>query len=194
MPIHDLIRRWRGARLCAFLGLALPVAVLAASTTPSANPASTSSSTDPKAHSTGTHAAAAKRKLATHKTPATTASGSSAKKTSRKGAKRGQSARKRGQQVIDSARTREIQQALIREHYLEGEPSGAWDSATQAAMQRYQGDRGWQSKTIPDSRALIQLGLGPSHDHLLNPDSAMTSTPAEPKADEKQPAASAPQR
>ena len=34
-------------------------------------------------------------------------------------------------------------------------------------------DQGWQSKTVPDSRALIRLGLGPNHDHLLNPESAM---------------------
>jgi Putative peptidoglycan binding domain len=87
------------------------------------------------------------------------------------------SSRKRGQQVIDSGRAREIQEALIREHYLEGEPSGNWDSATQAAMQRYQADQGWQSKTTPDSRALIKLGLGPNHDHLLNPESAMTTAP-----------------
>ena len=86
------------------------------------------------------------------------------------------SKRKRGQQAIDSSRTREIQSALIREHYLQGEPSGSWDSASQAAMQRYQADQGWQSKTTPDSRALIKLGLGPSHDHLLNPDSAMTTS------------------
>jgi hypothetical protein len=50
-------------------------------------------------------------------------------------------------------------------------------------MQRYQADQGWQSKTTPDSRALIKLGLGPSHDHLLNPENAMTAVPAaDPKA------------
>ena len=79
--------------------------------------------------------------------------------------------------MIDSARAREIQEALIREHYLTGEPSGSWDSTTQAAMQKFQSDQGWQAKTIPDSRALIKLGLGPSHEHLLNPESAMTSPP-----------------
>lgn len=87
-----------------------------------------------------------------------------------------------GQQAIDSDRAREIQTALIREHYLQGEPTGAWDSATQAAMRRYQADRGWQSKTTPDSRALIKLGLGPNHDHLLNPESAMTTTTTMPTA------------
>jgi peptidoglycan hydrolase-like protein with peptidoglycan-binding domain len=80
----------------------------------------------------------------------------------------------RGQQKIDSSRTQEIQQALIREHYLSGEPSGNFDDATQQALRGYQAANGWQSKTVPDSRALIKLGLGPDHEHLLNPESAMT--------------------
>jgi hypothetical protein len=99
-----------------------------------------------------------------------------------KSARRKKSSRKRGQQAIDSSRTREIQTALIREHYLEGQPSGTWDSASQSAMKRYQADHGWQSKTTPDSRALIQLGLGPNSDRLLNPDSAMTTVPPNAKA------------
>jgi hypothetical protein len=53
-------------------------------------------------------------------------------------------------------------------------------------MQRYQADQGWQSKQTPDSRALIKLRLGPSHDHLLNPESAMTAAPGDPKAGAKQ--------
>ena len=44
-------------------------------------------------------------------------------------------------------------------------------------MQKYQADNGWQNKNVPDSRALIKLGLGPDHEHLLNPDSAMTTPP-----------------
>ena len=52
---------------------------------------------------------------------------------------------------------------------------GAVGIATEDAMRRYQADHGWQSKQVPDSRALISLGLGPSNDHLLNPESAMTS-------------------
>jgi hypothetical protein len=83
----------------------------------------------------------------------------------------------RGQQKIDPARAEEIQEALIREHYLTGEPSGKWDQASEDALRRYQADHGWQSKTVPDSRALISLGLGPNHDHLLNPESAMTTGP-----------------
>jgi len=95
-------------------------------------------------------------------------------------------AKKRGQQKIDNSRIEAIQEALIRENYLKGEPSGSLDNATQQALQKYQGDHGWQTKVVPDSRALINLGLGPDHDHLLNPETAMTSTPAKPHA---QPAA-----
>jgi hypothetical protein len=87
-------------------------------------------------------------------------------------------AKVRGQKAIDEDRARQIQQALIREHYLKGEPTGKWDLATQQAMQHYQADQGWQSKNVPDSRALIRLGLGPDNQHLLNPESAMTTVPA----------------
>jgi hypothetical protein len=83
----------------------------------------------------------------------------------------------RGQQKIDPERAQEIQEALIREHYLTGEPAGTWNQASEDALRRYQADHGWQSKTVPDSRALISLGLGPSKDHLLNPESAMTTGP-----------------
>jgi hypothetical protein len=97
------------------------------------------------------------------------------KKTSRKKSRRVASWR-RGQQIIQPERAQAIQEALVRQHYLKTE-SGVWDSNTQAAMQRYQADHGWQTKTTPDARALISLGLGPDHDHLLNPESAMTSGP-----------------
>jgi hypothetical protein len=89
---------------------------------------------------------------------------------------------RRGQQRIDSARAREIQEALIREDYLDGKATGVWDQASQKAMEKYQADNGWQHKTVPDARALIKLGLGPNHDHLLNPESAMTSPIETPSA------------
>jgi hypothetical protein len=88
----------------------------------------------------------------------------------------------RGQQKIDPERAQAIQVALIREHYLSGTAAGTWNQLCEDAMRRYQADHGWQSKTVPDSRALISLGLGPSHDHLLNPDSAMTTGPSAPHA------------
>jgi putative peptidoglycan binding protein len=82
--------------------------------------------------------------------------------------------RYRGQRKIDAARAKEIQQALIRERYLTGQADGVWGKASEEAMERYQADNGWQTKVVPDSRALIKLGLGPDHDGLLNPATAMT--------------------
>jgi Putative peptidoglycan binding domain len=105
----------------------------------------------------------------------------SASAPSHKGKKSKKTSR-RGQQKIDSDRTHQIQQALIQQHYLSGEPTGKWDTATEDALRKFQGDNGWQNKTVPDSRALIKLGLGPSHDHLLNPESAMTTAPDSPRS------------
>ncbi len=73
-----------------------------------------------------------------------------------------------GQQAIDPARVTEIQQALIREHYLTSDANGKWDSTTEAAMQKYQADQGWQTKLMPDSRALLKLGLGPDYSTAIN--------------------------
>ena len=70
--------------------------------------------------------------------------------------------------------------------------TGAWNDAAQKAMQRYQADHGWQSKQVPDSRALIKLGLGPDHEHLLNPESAMTSQPVVTRAPAPAPTSTVP--
>jgi len=94
-----------------------------------------------------------------------------------------------GQQAMDSDRTRAIQAALIREHYLDGEPNGVWDSRTQEACRRMQAENGWQTKVLPDSRALIKLGLGPDHSELLNPETAQTSIYAPGGGEKSTPAA-----
>ncbi len=100
-------------------------------------------------------------------------SGKSKSTHSTKGTKKSARAKKpRGQQAMNPERVREIQAALIRQNYLQGQPNGVWDSRSKAAMQKFQSDQGWQSKVVPDSRALIKLGLGPDHANLLNPDTA----------------------
>jgi len=76
--------------------------------------------------------------------------------------------RMHGQQSIEPARITEIQQALIREHYLTAEANGQWDATTEAAMQKYQADQGWQTKLMPDSRAIKKLGLGPDYSNAIN--------------------------
>jgi Putative peptidoglycan binding domain len=118
-----------------------------------------------------------------HKTSsagAAKASGTAHRSGSRHSSRRRKSVR--GQKKIDSERARTIQEALIREHYLSGEPTGIWNEECEDAMRRYQSDNGWQTKEAPDARALIKLGLGPSKDHLLNPESAMTTGPDAPRA------------
>jgi Putative peptidoglycan binding domain. len=148
----------RNARLCAVCSLVLACA-LAAVAGPRAEDAATTAK--------GKHpASASSAKSKTH-----TASAKHRKK------------KVRGQQKIDSERAQAIQEALIREHYLSGEATGTWNQASEDAMRHYQADHGWQSKTVPDSRALIKLGLGPSKDHLLNPESAMTTVPDAPRAE-----------
>jgi len=116
----------------------------------------------------------------------TTKSSASSKAVNGKSSKRHRRSRKgawkrHGQQKIDVTRATQIQQALIREKYLDGPASGTWDARTEAAMQRYQADNGWQSKVTPDSRALIKLGLGPNHESDLikldtKPSDAVAST------------------
>ena len=83
-----------------------------------------------------------------------------------------------GQQTIQPERILAIQEDLIREKYLTGEPSGAWDTRTQDAMSRYQAAHGWQDKVTPDSRALIKLGLGPKYS-----EKEMLQMPPKPASD-----------
>jgi hypothetical protein len=82
--------------------------------------------------------------------------------TSQRIGKRASKAKPQSQRTIDDERATQIQSALIRFGYLSGEPSGHWDAGTQAAMEKLQGDNGWQTKLVPDSRAIIKLGLGSS--------------------------------
>lgn len=104
--------------------------------------------------------------------------GSSAAHHESRHAARAVKPRVHGQQGIDSARTLEIQQALIREKYLTvDEATGQWDQATREALIRLQNDNHWQTKILPDARALIKLGLGPSQQNLLNPETAAVAMP-----------------
>lgn len=81
------------------------------------------------------------------------------------------------QRTIDDDRAAQIQQALIKAGYLTGSPSGHWDTDSIAAMTKVQADNGWQTKLVPDSRALIKLGLGPGTG-LTAAESFLTPQPA----------------
>jgi len=166
------------ARFIGWLSAGCVLVVICACVAPREASAQTSSSTSNTASThTSTPGKHAKAAAPQKSTTATAAHNGKAKRVN--------SRRKRavrGQQKIDGERAQSIQAALIREHYLSGTASGTWNQSSEDAMRRYQADHGWQSKTVPDSRALISLGLGPSHDHLLNPESAMTTGPSAPRA------------
>jgi peptidoglycan hydrolase-like protein with peptidoglycan-binding domain len=89
--------------------------------------------------------------------------------------KRSKAAKPPVQRGIDDTRAAQIQSSLIKSGYLSGEASGHWDAGTEAAMQKFQSDNGWQTKLIPDSRAIIKLGLGPAQDSAVK--NSVMSTP-----------------
>ncbi len=135
-------------------------------------------STSTKHHSSSTSvksASSSKSHSSTH-----SSSKKSSSKSSHKHGKTTKTAKKswksKGQHGISSDRAKEIQDALIQQHYLSpADATGTWDSKTQEACRKLQADNGWQTKVLPDSRALIKLGLGPDHKDVLNPETAATS-------------------
>lgn len=172
MRSENRIRKARFSAVCA-LSVVCALGVRARATQDSTGNATTKKPATTKNTSSTAHKGTSSGTASGGKTHA-----ASSKKRSRK-----KTARVRGQQKIDPERAQAIQEALIREHYLTGTPTGTWNADSEAAMRKFQADNGWQSIVVPDSRALIKLGLGPSKDHLLNPESAMTTVPDPPKAD-----------
>ena len=64
-------------------------------------------------------------------------------------------------------RVQAIQQALIRDGYLQGDATGEWDLRTRGAMLRYQTMHGFPPTGLPEAKSLMKLGLGP---HPLSPE------------------------
>lgn len=87
--------------------------------------------------------------------------------------------------AIDADRATQIQTALIAKGYMTGSPTGTWSPETQEALRKLQADNGWQTKFVPDSRAIIKLGLGPGSPSPEGASTSLSSTantfsPAEP--------------
>jgi hypothetical protein len=93
----------------------------------------------------------------THKS-STSAAGSKKKKSSHRRSSR----REPFQKAPTSDRISEIQTALSRGGYFEGQPNGKWDSNTIAAMQKFQSANGLNSNGKIDATSLQKLGLGSS--------------------------------
>ena len=131
---------------------------------------------------TGRQNTSASKKTTAKRQNTSTASKASAKSRSASSTRnkktRATTKKSHGQQSIDSERVTQIQQALVREHYLSSDPSGSWDAQTQAAMQKYQADHGWQTRLMPDARAIKTLGLGPDYSAAINAAGASFSPPS----------------
>ncbi len=94
-------------------------------------------------------------------TRATTAHSASASASKKKPAKkRRKSSRQSSQKAPTSDRITEIQSALARGGYLQGDPTGKWDSTTVAAMQKFQSSNGLEANGKLDALSLQKLGLG----------------------------------
>jgi peptidoglycan hydrolase-like protein with peptidoglycan-binding domain len=65
-----------------------------------------------------------------------------------------------GQKAPTADRITEIQTALSRDGYYQGEPNGRWDSNTVAAVQKFQSAKGMDANGKLDAPTLQKLGLG----------------------------------
>ncbi len=65
-----------------------------------------------------------------------------------------------GQKAPTADRITEIQTALSRDGYYQGDPNGKWDSNTVAAVQKFQSAKGMDANGKLDAPTLQKLGLG----------------------------------
>ena len=75
-------------------------------------------------------------------------------------AKKRRTKKVRGQKAPTADRITEIQTALSRDGYYQGEPNGKWDSSTVAAVQKFQSANGMDANGKLDAPTLQKLGLG----------------------------------
>jgi len=73
------------------------------------------------------------------------------------------------QQHPDSERLGQIQKALAAKGYFKGDPNGAWNAESVAALKRFQMDRNLAADGKINALSLIGLGLGPKHEGSIAP-------------------------
>jgi len=143
------------------LSLLLSFAFLAVSTPPAgASPAATRPQSTPAAKTTHS-STTTKKKKSTH---------------------RHTSKREPFQKAPTPDRISEIQTALSRGGYFEGDPNGKWDSNTVAAMQKFQSANGLNSSGKIDATTLQKLGLGSGTAGVDAPKPLKKSDPASTSA------------
>src|SRR6202050_4814149 len=95
--------------------------------------------------------------------------------------KKHHSKREPTQKVPTPARITEIQTALERRGYYQGNPNGKWDSNTVTAMQKFQSENGLESSGKINALSLQKLGLGSSIAGVSAP-KPVQPTPSKPAA------------
>ncbi len=84
--------------------------------------------------------------------------------------------RSRGQSAPTADRIKEIQGKLAEAGYYSGQPSGRWDSATTAAMQKFQESQNLKPTGKLDALTLQKLGLGSTVAGLAPPQKTTPSS------------------
>jgi len=95
--------------------------------------------------------------------------------------KKHHSRREPTQKAPTPARISEIQTALQRHGYYQGDPNGKWDSNTVSAMQKFQSENGLESSGKINALSLQKLGLGSSIAGVSAP-KPVQPTPSKPAA------------
>lgn len=88
------------------------------------------------------------------------ASSSSTPSKHKKSSKKHHASHGVSQKAPTADRISEIQSALARDGYYQGDPNGKWDANTIAAMQKFQSANGIEANGKLDAPTLQKLGLG----------------------------------
>lgn len=81
------------------------------------------------------------------------------------------------QKAPTADRISEIQKALARDGYYQGDPNGKWDGNTVAALQKFQSANNLDASGKLDASSLQKLGLGSSTAGLNPPTPPQHTTP-----------------
>jgi peptidoglycan hydrolase-like protein with peptidoglycan-binding domain len=84
----------------------------------------------------------------------------------------------KGQMAPNPDRISEIQSALARDGYYQGDPNGKLDDRTQDALRRFQGAQGLPPSGKLDALTLEKLGLGADTAGVGAPRPPVTATPS----------------
>jgi|HubBroStandDraft_6_1064221.scaffolds.fasta_scaffold00383_19 peptidoglycan hydrolase-like protein with peptidoglycan-binding domain len=123
-------------------------------------------------------------------TPAAAKPTSTAKKKSTK--KHHSSRREPSQKAPTPDRISEIQSALSRNGFYEGNPNGKWDSSSVAAMQKFQSANGLDATGKLDALSLQKLGLGSEIAGVSAPETPHPTPSTSPKPATAAPATTPP--